>query len=49
VVAVLAAIIVAVVLLVTDAGQQTNIGELLRDNVDQQIDSLDDFIRGNTE
>ncbi len=48
-VAVLAAIIVAVVLLVTDAGQSTDIGELLRDTVDDQIQSLEDFIRENTQ
>jgi ferric-dicitrate binding protein FerR (iron transport regulator) len=48
-IAVLAAIIVAVVLLVTDAGQQTDIGELLRDSVDEQIQSLEDFIRENTQ
>jgi serine/threonine protein kinase len=48
-IAILAAIIVAVVLLVTDAGQQTDIGELLRDSVDEQLQSLEDFIRENTE
>jgi serine/threonine protein kinase len=46
---ILAAIIVAVVLLVTDAGQQTDIGELLRDSVDEQIQALEDFIRENTQ
>ncbi|MGI8461154.1 MAG: protein kinase domain-containing protein [Solirubrobacterales bacterium] len=48
-VAVLAAIIVAVVLLVTDAGQSTNVGEFLKENVDEQLQSLDDFIRENTQ
>jgi serine/threonine-protein kinase len=48
-IAILAAIIVAVVLLVTDAGQNTDIGELLRDTVDDQIQSLEDFIRENSE
>ncbi|HEX6117015.1 MAG TPA: protein kinase [Solirubrobacterales bacterium] len=48
-IAVLAAIIVAVVLLVTDAGQNTDIGELLRDTVDDQVQSLEDFIRENTQ
>jgi serine/threonine-protein kinase len=48
-VAVLAAIIVAVVLLVTNAGQSTDIGELLRDTVDDQVQSLEDFIRENTQ
>jgi serine/threonine-protein kinase len=47
-IAVLAAIIVAIVLLVTDAGQNTDIGELLRDTVDDQVQSLEDFIRENT-
>ena len=48
-IAVLAAIIVAVVLLVTDAGQNTDIGELLKDTVDDQVQSLEDFIRDNTQ
>ena len=48
-IAVLAAIIVAVVLLVTDAGQQTDLGELLRDNVDEQIQELENFIDENTQ
>ena len=48
-IAILAAIIVAVVLLVTDAGQNTDIGELLRDTVDDQVQSLEDFIRENTQ
>jgi eukaryotic-like serine/threonine-protein kinase len=48
-IAVLAAIIVAVVLLVTDAGQQTDLGELLRDTVDDQLNELEKFIRDNTQ
>ena len=48
-IAILAAIIVAVVLLVTDAGQQTDLGELLRDTVDDQLTELEDFIRENTQ
>ena len=48
-IAVLAAIIVAVVLLVTEAGQETDLGDLLRDNVDDQLQSLEDFIRENTQ
>jgi eukaryotic-like serine/threonine-protein kinase len=47
-IAVIAAIVVAVVLLVTEAGQQTNLGLELRDNLDQQIQSIEDFIRENT-
>ena len=48
-VAVLAAIIVAVVLLVTDAGQQTDLGELIKDNVDEQLQQLETFIEENTQ
>ncbi len=48
-IAVLAAIIVAVVLLVTDAGQQTDLGQLLKDNVNEQIDELEAFIEENTQ
>ncbi len=48
-IAALAALIVVVVLLITDAGRQTDVGELLRDNVDDQLQSLSDYIRRNTE
>ena len=48
-IAVLAAIIVAVVLLVTNAGQQTDLGELLKDNVNEQLSELEKFIQDNTQ
>jgi len=48
-IAVLAGVIAAVVLLVTNAGQNTDIGELLQQEVGQQIDSLRDFIEQNTQ
>jgi hypothetical protein len=47
-IAVLAAVIAGAVLLLTDAGQETDLGNLLKDQVDQQIDSLRDFIEDNT-
>jgi hypothetical protein len=48
-IAVLAAVIAGAVLLVTDAGQQTDIGQLIRDSLRDQIDTLEDFIRENTQ
>jgi serine/threonine-protein kinase len=47
-IAILAGAIAAVVLLVTDAGQNTDVGQLVRDELDDQIQSLEDFIRDNT-
>ena len=44
VIAVLAAIIAAAILLLTDAGQSTDIGNFIQDSVGGQIDSLRDFI-----
>jgi hypothetical protein len=41
-------VIAAAVLLVTDAGRQTDIGELIRDNLQDQLQSAEDFIRENT-
>jgi serine/threonine protein kinase len=46
-IAVLAAAIAAVVLLVTDAGQDTDLGRLISDEIDQQIDNLKEVIREN--
>jgi eukaryotic-like serine/threonine-protein kinase len=48
-IAVLAAVIAGVVLLLTDAGQQTDVGQLIEDGLDEQIQSLEDFIRENTQ
>ena len=44
-IAILAAIIASLVLLVTDAGQNTDLGELIKDNLSDQIQALQDFIR----
>ena len=46
-IAVLAAVIAGVVLLVTDAGQDTDLGELISDQLDEQIRRLRDVIREN--
>jgi serine/threonine protein kinase len=46
---VLAAVIAGAVLLLTDAGQNTDIGNVIKDQLDQQIDSLRDFIQDNTQ
>jgi serine/threonine-protein kinase len=47
--AVLAAIIAGAVLLLTDAGQSTDIGQTIKDNVQDQIDALQDLISSNTQ
>jgi serine/threonine protein kinase len=47
-IAILAAIIAGAVLLLTDAGQNTNIGEAIKDNVSDQIQALEDLITGNS-
>ena len=46
VIALLAAVIAAVVLLTTDAGQNT---DLIRDNVREQLQVLEDFSDSNTQ
>jgi hypothetical protein len=38
-----------VVLLVTDAGQNTNLGELIKNNLQDQVQAVEDFIRDNTQ
>jgi serine/threonine-protein kinase len=48
-IAILAAIIAGAVLLLTDAGQDTDIGQLIKDGLDDQIQALEDFIRENTQ
>jgi hypothetical protein len=48
-IAILAAIIASVVLLVTDAGQSTDLGELIKDNLRDQVEAVEDFIRENTQ
>ena len=44
---VLAAVIAAVVLLITDAGQQTDLGQLIKDNLQEQVQALEDFLSDN--
>ena len=48
-IAILAAIIASVVLLVTDAGQNTDLGDLIQENLQDQIQAVEDFIRDNTQ
>lgn len=51
-IAILAAVIAGVVLLITDAGQQTDVGEFLDnlpDDVPNLVDDLENFIRDNTQ
>jgi len=48
-IAVLAAVIAGAVLLLTDAGQQTDIGQLIKDGIEDQVQSLRDFIEENTQ
>ena len=45
-IAILAAIIAGAVLLLTDAGQNTNIGESIKNNIHDQIQALKDLITG---
>ena len=48
-IAVLAAIIAGAVLLLTDAGQDTGIGQTIKDNLNDQIQAIKDFIQENTQ
>jgi hypothetical protein len=48
-IAVLAAIIAGAVLLLTDAGQNTDIGQTIKDNLNDQIQAIQDFIQENTQ
>ena len=43
-VAVVAGLIAAVILLATDAGQNTDVGKFISDNVDQQIQDVKDYL-----
>jgi eukaryotic-like serine/threonine-protein kinase len=47
-IAVLAAVIAGAVLLLTDAGQETDIGQLIKDGLEEQVESARDFIEENT-
>src|SRR5215211_1916059 len=49
VIAVLAGIIAGVVLLITDAGQSTDVGDFIKDELNEQIDAIRDFIQENTQ
>ncbi len=49
VIALLAAVIAGVVLLITDAGQNTQSSELIKDTVNDQIQTLEDFINSHTQ
>jgi len=46
---VLAAVIAGGVLLLTDAGQDTDLGQTLRGQLDDQIQAIEDFIKENTQ
>jgi hypothetical protein len=46
---ILAAVIAGVVLLVTDAGQNTDVGDFVKDQLNEQIDALRDFIEQQTQ
>ena len=48
-IAILAAVIAGAVLLLTDAGQGTDIGQTIKDNLNDQIQSIEDFVRENTQ
>ena len=48
-IAILAAAIASVVLLLTDAGQGTDLGELIKDNLEDQIQATEDAIQAITE
>jgi serine/threonine protein kinase len=49
VIAILAAIIAAIVLVTTNAGQNTGPGDLIKDEIHDQIQSIEDFIRSHTQ
>jgi eukaryotic-like serine/threonine-protein kinase len=48
-IAVLAAVIAAAVLLLTDAGQNTGVGEFIKQNLRDQIQAIEDFVRAHTQ
>lgn len=47
-IAILAAVIAGGVLLLTDAGQSTNIGQTIKNNLNDQIQSIEDFVKNNS-
>jgi serine/threonine-protein kinase len=48
-IAILAAIVAGGVLLLTDAGQNTDVGQTIKDNLHDQIQAIEDFVRDNTQ
>jgi serine/threonine-protein kinase len=48
-IAILAAIVAGAVLLLTDAGQHTDLGQTIKDNLNDQIQAIKDFIEQNTQ
>ena len=48
-IAILAALIAGAVLLLTDAGQSTDLGQTIKDNLNEQIQAIEDFIQENTQ
>ena len=48
-IAILAAIVAGGVLLLTDAGQDTDLGQTIKDNLNDQIQAIKDFIQQNTQ
>ena len=48
-IAILAAIVAGAVLLLTDAGQHTDLGQTIKDNLNDQIQAIKDFIQQNTQ
>jgi hypothetical protein len=43
-IAIVAGLIAAVILLATDAGQSSDIGRFISDNVDEQVQNIKDYI-----
>jgi hypothetical protein len=48
-IALIAGVIAGAVLLLTDAGQNTDPGELIKQELNEQIQKLEDFIQENTQ
>ena len=47
-IAIVAAIVAAVILLATDAGSNTDVGDFLKDEFRPQVDAIRDFLDQNT-
>jgi serine/threonine-protein kinase len=48
-IAIVAALVAAAILLATDAGSETDLGQFIKDNVNDSIDSIKGFIQDNTQ